>query len=240
MYTEIKRRFMKIIEENGLLDEAVNVKAKPLTAEEAIGNPERDDFPLIKGRERLMQAEFRGSYGQAFSDMYGNFEGSISDILNMDLNNNYRRAVFIATINAVMRHLKMVDKTVHCKDKDPEECGKHLIEFISENYGKPKIAFIGLQPALMEHCSRRFEVRCVDLDKDNIGKKKFGTTILDGGKDTQSILEWCDLAMVTGTTAVNETIGNVTKMRKPTVFYGVTIAGVARLLNLNRFCPFSK
>ncbi|NOQ33460.1 MAG: hypothetical protein GQ567_04585, partial [Methanosarcinales archaeon] len=71
MYTTIQEKFEKIVADNNLSEEAVTVRAKPLTPEEAIGNPEGDDFPILKGKERMMQAEFRGSFGQAFTDMYG-------------------------------------------------------------------------------------------------------------------------------------------------------------------------
>ena len=243
MYARIKGKFRKIVIENNLQEENVRIKANPLSAEEAIGNPERDDFPLLMGKERLMQAEFNGSLGQAFTDMYGDFEGTLQNVLDMELNNNFRRAIFIATLNAVMRHLGLVDGTIHCKNDNPEGCGKDLVEFISETYGRPKIAFIGLQPALAEHCSKRFELKILDMDKENIGKEKFGVMILDGDKDTKNALEWCDLSLVTGTTVVNGTAESILQVvdadRKPVVFYGVTVAGVAKLLNLERFCARS-
>jgi len=48
---------------------AIGLVAAALSPEEAIGNPEDRDYPLIVGKERLMQAEFRGALGQAFTDM---------------------------------------------------------------------------------------------------------------------------------------------------------------------------
>ncbi len=67
--------------------------------------------------------------------------------------------------------------------------------------------------------------------------------ILDGTKNTKKALEWCDMALVTGTTIANGTAESILHMadaeRKPVVFYGVTIAGVAKLLNLERFCARS-
>jgi uncharacterized protein (DUF4213/DUF364 family) len=238
---KVKGEFNKIVEEGNLKGERVKIRAKSLTPNEAIGNPERDDFPLLKGKERLMQAEFRESLGQAFTDMYGDFEGSVSDVLDMELSNNYRRAIFVASLNAVMRYLGLAEGTIHCKDKGPEECGERLVEFISQNYGSPKIALVGLQPAIADHLAHKFELRIVDLDPENIGRRKFGLTILDGSKDTKKILRWCDLALVTGTTAVNETMEPILKLTsgKEVMFYGVTVAGIAELLGLNRFCPCS-
>ncbi|GAI33155.1 unnamed protein product, partial [marine sediment metagenome] len=55
--------------------------ARTLTPQEVIGKPERDDFPLLKGKEVMLQADFKGSLGQAFTDMPGNYSGSLREIL---------------------------------------------------------------------------------------------------------------------------------------------------------------
>jgi hypothetical protein len=234
LYEIIKREFTKIITGSKLESETVVVKAAPLSPEEAIGNPEDRDYPLIIGRERLMQAEFRGCLGQAFTDMYGNFSGRLSDIVAMDLKNNFRRAIFISSLNAVMRYLGLVTKTVHCKNSEPPECSQELVKFVERNYGNPKIAFIGFQPRMVQALSPRFELMVTDLDEDNIGKEKFGV-IVDGPEKTQQNLDWCDLALVTGTTVVNGTFRQFTSS-KTVVFYGVTISGAAKLLGLNHYC----
>ncbi|MEA1964917.1 MAG: DUF364 domain-containing protein [Candidatus Aerophobetes bacterium] len=238
MYLKIRGKFVQIIKEYGLQEEEVTVKAKPLTSEEAIGNPEEDDYPLIKGKERLMQAEFKNSFGQAFTDMYGNYKGKLTDIMRMELKNNFRRAIFISTLNAVMGYLKLADKTVHCKNKEPRECSKKLAGYIREKFGSPdKIAIVGFQPRMVEALAKNFKVRVTDLDSDNIGKEKFGVYIEDANK-TEENLKWCDVALITGTTVVNNSIKNFL-ISKPVIFYGVTIAGAAELLDLNRFCPLA-
>ena len=177
--------------ENDLLDKMVVIRAKPLTPEEVIGNPESEDFPILKGAERLMQAEFSGCFGQAFTDMYGDFEGTLQDVLAMELNNNYRRAIFVATLNAVMRHLGMIEGSVHCKDKGPAECGLDLLEFL-EGYRGARIALVGFQPVHARRCSERCELKILDLDVENVGREKFGVVVLDGGKDAEDVLRWCD------------------------------------------------
>ena len=238
IYYQIKDNFSKVIDNKNFYNEKIVIRARVLEPQEAIGNPERTDFPLLKGKERMMQADFKGSYGQAFTDMYGNYEGTLHQIMDMNLSNNYRRAIFISTINAVMRYLNLVEGTIHCKDDDPELCGEELIKYISKNYGTPRIAFVGLQPALVEHCSKVFEVNVLDLDKNNIGKKKFGLTILDGEKEIDKTLKWCDLAVATGSTFVNGTAQKIIDQmkEKQILFYGVTVAAIAKLLNMDRFC----
>jgi hypothetical protein len=235
-YDTVREEFIKIIKKNGLDSEEVVITAAPLSAEEVIGNPEEKDYPLVIGKERMMQAEFRGALGQAFSDMYGNFSGRLSDIAAMDLNNNFRRAIFISSLNAVLRYLGMITKTIHCRENEPKLCSRELANYIEKNYGDVRVAMVGLQPRMVEALSQRFEVRVTDLDKANIGTEKYGTVI--GGPDmTGENLDWCDVALVTGTTVVNDTIDQFI-IAKPAIFYGVTVSGVARLLGLNQFCYY--
>lgn len=235
-YDIIRERLSKIMEDNNLESEEVVIQAVPLSPQEAIGNPEDKDYPLVIGRERLMQAEFRGCFGQAFTDMYGNFSGRLSDIVNMDLKNNYRRAIFISSLNAVMRYLGLIDGTRHCRDNEPRQCSYELANYIEENYGRPKIAMVGLQPRMAEALSPRFELRVTDLDQGNIGTEKFGVMI-QGPDKTPENLEWCDMALVTGTTVANDTVDQF-RIAKPVVFYGITIVGTAKLLGLSHWCRF--
>lgn len=236
MHDIIREKFIKLIKEHGLEGEEVIIRAAALSTEQAIGNPEDKDYPLVRGEERLMQAEFRGALGQAFTDMYGDFTGQLSEIAEMDLNNNFRRAVFISSFNAVMNHLGLIKQTVHCKDKQPRECATELASYIKENYGQPKIAMVGFQPRMVEALAKQFEIRVTDMDQENIGQEKFGVKIDDPSR-TKENLEWCDIALVTGTTIVNDTIDQFL-IAKPVIFYGVTIAGAAKLQGWNRFCPF--
>src|SRR3712207_7333035 len=78
--------------------------------------------------------------------MPGEFSGTISEIINRPIKTNFDMAILISTLNAVCKYLKITDKSIHCKDEDPEECAKKLVEYIKEKYGHPKIALIGLQP----------------------------------------------------------------------------------------------
>ncbi len=234
LYDVIKKEFARTINQNGLEAEEVVIKTIALSPQEAIGDPEDRDYPLIIGRERLMQAEFKGSLGQAFTDMYGNFNGRLNDIVEMDLKNNFRRAIFISSLNAVMRHLKLVDKTIHCRNNEPRECSQELVKYIERNYGQPKIAFIGFQPRMVEALSANFELRVTDMDADNIGTVKFGVKI-DSPEKTKKNLKWCDMVLATGTTVVNGTF-NQFRLSRPVIFYGITISGVAKLLGLNHFC----
>jgi len=234
-YNDIKERFFNLIKEKDLMSSKVEiVSARTLTPQEVIGKPERDDFPLLKGKEVMLQADFKGSLGQAFTDMPGNYSGTLKEIFDMSLDNNFKRAVFIATLNAVLRHLNYISKTVHCRDKEPGECAAHLVNYVKERFGNPRIAFIGMQPAMVEALAAQFEIRAVDLDPDNLGQKRCGVLIEDVFH-TEEILSWADLIVATGTTAVNDTLTPLLK-GKPIIFYGVTIAGLAYLKGYEQYC----
>ncbi len=238
IYNQLKTEFIKIILENKLELDEVIIKARPLTADEAIGNPEDKDYPLITGRERMMQAEFRNTLGQAYTDMYGNYSGKLIDIARLELNNNFRRAIFISSLNSVMRHLSLIDKTIHCKDDEPRQCSLKLVEYIMKEYGHPKIAMVGLQPRMVESLAKNFDVKVTDMDSANINKEKYGI-IVHGLDKTEEHLVWCDIIIATGSTIVNNTIDELL-INKPAIFYGITIYGAAKLLGLKAFCHCGK
>jgi len=233
-YDMIKEKARPIFEADGLMDTWVRVKARPLTPEEAIGNPEGDDFPLQKGKERLMQAEMDGAVGQAYTDQYGDFEGVLREIFHMPLANNFRRAVFVATLNAALRSLVRAEKTIHCRDEGPELCAAELCRTIRDRYGEVRIGQVGFQPAIAGALAESFSMRVLDLDPDNIGTRKRGVMI-EGAEAQEGLIAWADLLLVTGTTLVNDTIGDFLG-DTPVLFYGTTIAGAAALMGWDRFC----
>lgn len=233
-YDTLKSKLTEVAGQN--MDETVQVvAARPLSPEEAIGKPDRNDFPLLKGKEVMVEAVFKNSRAHAFTDAPGNFQGSLQDLFELDLKDNFERAVFIAGFNAVMRHFGLAENTVHCKDSEPRQCAQEFPAFIEENFGHPKIAFVGFQPAMIEVLSGTFTMRVLDLDKDNIGSEKFGLTI-EGPENTNEVLSWGDIIIATGSTCVNGTIVSFLDS-KPVVFYGVTVAGTAAVHGYRRFCP---
>ena len=66
--------------------------------------------------EVMLQAEYKGCIGQAFTSSPAAFSGTLQEILDSDIENDaYARALFIASLNAVMRYLGLADRTIHCK-----------------------------------------------------------------------------------------------------------------------------
>jgi hypothetical protein len=234
LYETLKKQAYTLCREAGMIDRKVIVKARALSTEEAIGNPESDDFPLQKGKERLMQATFGNGIGQAFTDQFGDFEGALKDVFDMSLSNNFRRAIFIATLNAVLHHMGGIRGTIHCRDLEPVECAGLLVPYLQERYGKVKISQVGFQPRMVEAVSKGFSVRLLDLDPENIGTRKFDV-LVEGPEAEEDVIAWADLLLVTGSTVVNGTIERFLG-KKPVLFYGTTIAGAAHLMGWDRFC----
>ncbi len=234
---QVRARAIAVWEEAGLMDQSVHVTAAPLTVEEAIGKPEGQDFPIQKGKEKLMEADFNGAKGQAFTDTYGNYEGRLADVAALNLNEAMPRAIFVATLNAVMRGLNRAECTIHCKDAGPKECSQRIVDHVRARHGAPKIGMVGYQPALIGALSGSFAMRVLDLDPDNIGQTRHGA-LVEGGESTEDVLAWADLLLVTGTTLANGSI-DLFLGRAPVIFYGTTIAGAASIMGWERFCPCS-
>ncbi len=241
---QAKARIWEIAEKRNLLDADVTVLAKPLTPEEAIGNPGRRDFPIIIGKERVVEATLMGSRGHAYTDSPQEFLGSLRDVLDLQLNSNQNRAIFVATMNALLGHLGMVDRTVHCKDEEPEECALEIADSLLKQNGKVNVGLIGLNPAIAERLVDAFgpdHVRITDLNRDNIGQFRFGVEIWDGETRTEDLIDASDVIIFTGTTLVNDTFGRVWDRihsgGKNYVAYGVTAAGAQALFGIERICP---
>ena len=198
-----------------LADQPINIQCKALSAKQAIGTPDHDDYPIIKGREVMVEADFLDAKGQSFTDAFENKEYQVKDLLSMELSTNRKRASFIAGLNAVFRYLNLIDKTIHCKDKEPVLCAKNLPNIIPKD---SKILLIGHQPRFLEtlaSCCR--QVRAVDLDKDNVDKEFFNICI-EPEENTKDAIEWCDMIFATGSTIVNNTISNFLDADKPAIF----------------------
>lgn len=245
---EAKQRFISIMDlrsgEQGEFNDLKEqvVVSGPLNSKEALGEPDRDDFPLLRGKEVLMQAVYKGAAGQAFTSNSGSFQGTLGEVLQLPLSDSFGRAVLVATMNAVLRSLGLIDKTVHCKDDGPERCASSMAEWIEEQ-GYEMVGLVGMQPALLEalvHALGPDRVMISDLAE--AGSVRCGVKVLDG-MDFAEMFERCQLILITGSTLVNATIDDLMvkadQHKRRVVFYGSTFAGTAHLMGWERWCPCS-
>lgn len=223
------------------------VQVRPLDPDEAIGKDADPSFVIKKGKERVIEAAFRGHKGQAFTDRPGSWTGTLGDLLALALDEISNRAVFVASLNAVLSALEQLPATVHCKDEDPSRCGPEVARILYERFGKVRIGLIGLQPAILKALVERFgpdAVRVVDLNPENIGETRSGVVVWDGEKDLPRLVAESEVGLPTGSSVVNGTLDEILELfqqaEKPLIPFGNTISGVASLLNLERLCPFGR
>lgn len=238
-YNELAARFSSLLESEGLMGEDVMISTRSLTPEEAIGATRRRDYPIITGKDVMVQAECMGALGQAFTDAPAEFRGTLGEICTLDINgDSHDRGLFIAALNAVMKHLGLVECTVHCRNDGPELCAVDAAAYIKKTYGRPKIGLVGYQPSLLSALSADFPIRVVDLSPVNTGQERCGVMVEDGKVEgvTASICQWADLVLCTGSTICNGSIVDFLHLKDKVLFYGTTLAGAAKLMDLPRLC----
>jgi Putative heavy-metal chelation len=243
LYSRLQEKFIALAEDHDLLEEDVVIQTKILKTAEAIGNPDRQDYPLLKGKEFLMEASFRGARGQAYTDDPAEFSGHLKEIAHLPLTTTGERALFISCLNAVLRYLQPELGTVHCKDNEPEECAREITNFVRSC--KPGfIGLVGLQPAILECLASEFgasNVACLDRDEAFRGQTKFGLPITWSDRESlEELFAKADLVLATGSTVVNGSLPEILELAErsavPVYFFGTSIAGAAHLFGLNRLC----
>ncbi|XRP96643.1 Rossmann-like domain-containing protein [Methanocaldococcus sp. 16A] len=229
---DAKEILKELTEENNLLNEEIEIKI----SDTKLDTTRIKDYPLMSGKEILLRANFKGCYGDAFTDKPVEFKGTIRELLDKG-----NRAEIIATLNAVMRFLGLVDRTVHCTGDEPEKCAKELVKYLKE-LNPQKIGIIGFQPAFVKEVVNNFGAENVlvsDLNPENVGKIKYGAKIIHG-KYNEDLIKNSDVVLATGSTIANGTFEEIwelaKKYNKRIIFYGTTIAGMAKILGVERFC----
>jgi len=241
----VRKEFIRTCNERSV-DLKRTVSVYPLSSRDAIGDAE-GDFVIKKGKEHVIEATFDEARGQAFTGIPCRWNGTLKELLSVDLSDVGHRGIFVATVNAVLRAIGLATGTIHCRDEDPANCGPELAGQLEARFGSKRFGLVGLQPAILKALADHFGsefVRVVDLDLDNIGSSKYGIEVWDGQSDLSRLVEWSEVGLATGSSVVNGTIDKIVRCfeagDKPLVFFGNTISGAAALLGMERLCPFGR
>lgn len=244
---EARVKFVELVKEHGLESADVSVEVNRLSPREAIGEPKRQDYPIIIGKESVIEAEVLGTRAHCFTDSPEQFKGRLGDVLDRKLDSNGSRAIFIAVMNAVLRYLGAVDAALHCRNEEPEACGREMATIIRGMPGVRSVGLIGFNPTIAQNLVAVFgpqAVRITDLNHDNVVSVKFDVEIWDGRTRTEELVRTSDVVLVTGTTIVNGTFDHIERLAREygrtLVVYGVTASGVGALCRLTRICPYAK
>ena len=247
MLREARRRLEEILSRQPeVRDRDALLEIRVLTPQEALGDPEnREDFPLIRGKERLMEATFEGFVGQAFTPWTASWSGPLSRWLELDPEEPGERPLVLAGLNALARRVGVVEEgTRHCRDEGPARCAREMEGRLRERLGEGGCLLqVGLQPAILKAAVRALgpdRVRVLDLQPDKVGQVVEGVLIRDGERDFDTSLWGVRLALVTGSTWANGTFGGIARRLEREgaglVLYGTTAAGPAALMGLERWC----
>ena len=235
VYKLLKLSFKSLLDERGIQDKAVNVKAAGLE-----GANKRTDFPVLNGAEIVMTAEYEGAKGECSTSFPSHFSGTLLQVSELDIENNpHERSIFIAAMNAVMNFYELADHCVSCPESDKEKCAR----YIADNYKKinedVKVLLVGYQPFMVKEFIKHFSVRILDLDQDNIGEARFSVVVEHGKDSFPDAVKWADVILCPGSSLSNGTIVDYINLPRDVTYYGATISGFARLAGLNRICPYS-
>ena len=238
LFDLIIEKFLAVPGMQELINERIEIKAKSLSPEEAIGITERKDYPILTGTDVMIEADYKGFKGQAFTSAPADFSGTLADILKLDyMNDDQAAGLLVATINAVLGSMGICDRMVHCRNQGPKLCGMEIGNYVKANYADQNILVVGYQPSIIENLSSRgLKVRALDLDPKNVGFERCGITIEHGVDDMDDAKQWADVILCTGSTVCNGTIVDYLNTGKQTYFFGTSLAGVAALLGLPRLC----
>lgn len=238
-----RRAFAALAEERELLGAPVRIAARILSIEEAIGRPAYDDLPILRGKEVMIEAEFRHARGHAFTSAPSSWEGSLGDLLALPLDANQHRALLAAAMNAVLRSLGLIWRTVHCRSEDIARCGGEVARDVSRKYGPSTVGVVGYQPGLVAGLAKHFgpgSIRVIDLLEDNVGRRVGGIEIWDGLTRAEDLIRESDVVLATGSVVANGTVDGLRRLASthetPLVLYGVTAAAVCHLCDIERIC----
>ncbi len=218
----------------------VTITARILTAQEALGDPGRSDFPLQTGREHLIEAVCGWARGHAFTDAPAQFAGSLAELLARTDDVISTRALQVAALNALVCRWGLVTDTVHCRDDGPERCAREIPALVAARWPHARtVVMVGCQPAMADVLAPRYALTILDADPARVGTTVAGAPVLGHGRTAAQALHAADAVLATGSTLANGTIdGLIRVVGLPRLaFFGVTIAGAAALLNLPRLCP---
>jgi len=161
----------------------------------------------VEGKERVVESDFqKGVQAHAFTDPPKEFIGKLEDVIAMPLADRRERAIFIATMNAVLKHCKIIETTLHRKDEAPEACAVEIASHIRNTLGSKKVGLIGLNTLYPGGAEQDLRCRKCAYDGPQPEKYrvcKYSVTVWDDNTMTEKLVQESDIVLMTGTILVN-------------------------------------
>ena len=240
LYDQIISRFHELEGVSDLLNEkvSVSVSAEP----EKTLRPENDPPSTVARPEYCVTAVLSGpkeGRGEAYTETPVPFEGTLKEALAIPPTEEGISAVTISAINAAMNALGLTPGEFPEEAQFQASYADALCRFAMEKYGKEHLVLVGYDGYIVKRLMDEGLVFwTLDMNPDHIAQDRFDHVIVNGAKrNRESSFAWGNLFIVTGSSLCNGTIVHYLNSGKELLFYGITCAGAATLLDLPWFSP---
>ncbi len=257
LYEQILSEFYKKPGAEQLLEEPVTVTVS--SEPERTLRPEGDPPSTVARPEycviAMLGGETGGTYGEAYAeagiiadslkaeveDIPGKeiFCGTLKEALEIAPTENGISPITVSALNAAMSRLNLCSGVFQEGEEFHAMYADALCRYVTEHYGRDNIVLVGYDGYLVKRfMDEKLGFWTLDLDPDNVSQDRFDHIVVNGAKlNRESGFAWGKIFIVTGSSLCNGTIIPYLNSGKELLFYGITCAGTAGLLNLSWFSP---
>ena len=237
LYQQILTGFYGLEGAKALLGETVTVTASK--EPEKTLRPENDPPSTVAHPEYAVTAELCGVKGEAYTEEPEDFTGTLQQALEIPPTEKGISAVTIAALNAAMSLLKKAPGMFPEGEEARVRYADALCRYVTEHFGKENIILVGYDGYLVKRfMDEGLDFWTMDRDPDHIAQDRFHHVVVNNAKrNRESSFVWGKYFIVTGSTLCNGTILHYLNSGRELLFYGITCAGAATLLNLPWFSP---
>lgn len=236
IYEQLISKFRAIPEVSEFLNETVTV-TRDFTPEPALMPHTYVPFGGSTPEYRVT-ALFRDCPGEAYTEKPSDWEGTVEEAISLPATEEEGISpITVAVINSVMSYLGLCKGTFSSDFKTRGNYASDLYDYIKAHYGMENIVLVGYDG----HIVKKFvdggmDFWTLDRDPDNISQDRFRHIVVNSAKlNRESCFAWADVFIVTGSTLTNGTITQFLDHGTDILFYGITIAGTAKLLGFDWF-----